>query len=69
MARIEAKSSEVVERSCIAELEESNARLQAELDEARARIAEVEGRKNILKSNYDNLCSDYGNFETILVEL
>jgi hypothetical protein len=63
------KSTEAVERSCITELEEANAQLRAELDEARPGIVEVEGRKNVLKSNYGGLRSDYGNLETILMEL
>jgi FtsZ-binding cell division protein ZapB len=56
----------VVELSCIAELEENNSRLQEELAEARARIAEVEGRENVLKSSYGSLCEDYGNLESML---
>jgi FtsZ-binding cell division protein ZapB len=58
-----------MERSCVAELEEANAQLRAETDEAHAKIAEVESRENVLKSNYGSLCRDYENLEIILAAL
>jgi hypothetical protein len=70
-ARIATKASKAAEQSRVAELEEANAwlRLRAELEEARAKKSEAEGRENVLKSNYSSLCNDYRNLETILVEL
>jgi chromosome segregation ATPase len=68
MAQIVAQASEAVELLCIVELEEANAGLRAELDEAHAKNSEVEGRKNVLKSIYNSLYDDYKNLETMLVE-
>jgi uncharacterized protein YlxW (UPF0749 family) len=47
-ARIAANASDAVEQSRIADLEEASAQLRAELDQARARISEVESFKNVL---------------------
>jgi hypothetical protein len=51
------------------ELEETNVELQADLDTAHAKVAEVEGRERVLKSNYNSLRSDYGNIESIFTKL
>jgi chromosome segregation ATPase len=50
-------------------LEEANAQLRVELDQARANISKVEGHENILKSNYSDLRNDYKNLEVIITEL
>jgi hypothetical protein len=47
-------------------LEEANGQLRAEHDEARSKVAELEGHENILKSSYGSLREDYGNLETLL---
>jgi hypothetical protein len=56
--RIAEKASEVAERSRIAELEKGNAELRVELDQARAKLSEVEGRETCLKTQYDEFNKD-----------
>jgi hypothetical protein len=65
-SRIVEKSAEAVERSRMMKLEEANGQLRAEHDEARSKVAELEGHENILKSSYGSLREDYGNLETLL---
>jgi hypothetical protein len=43
----------------MAELEEANAQLLAELNVAQSRLAEVEHREHALTSNYEDLCRDF----------
>jgi chromosome segregation ATPase len=62
------RSVEGMEQSHVVELEEANAKLRAELDEVRSKIAELEGCENVLKSSNGSLREDYGNLETMLAE-
>jgi chromosome segregation ATPase len=68
MGQIAAHASKAAELLRTVQLEEANAGLRAELDEAHAKISEVEGRKNVLKSSYNSLRDDYRNLETMLAE-
>jgi hypothetical protein len=60
---------EMAKRARVAELEEANAYLQAELVAARARVAEVESRESNLMSSYNDLCGDYMILESTLETL
>jgi chromosome segregation ATPase len=48
----------------VAELEEANAQLLAELNAARSRLAEVEHHKQTLISDYEGLHRDFDDLRT-----
>jgi hypothetical protein len=48
----------------MAELEEANAQLLAELNAAQSRLAEVELHEQNLTSNYEGLCTDFDDLHT-----
>jgi phage terminase Nu1 subunit (DNA packaging protein) len=50
-------------------MEETNAQLRVELAAAHAKVAEVKNREKVLTSIYNNLCSDYGNLESMFAAL
>jgi hypothetical protein len=60
------KALEAAGQLRITELVKGKAELRAELDQAHAKIVEVEGRKNSLKSNYDQLNIEYKDLEVIV---
>jgi hypothetical protein len=64
-ARIAEKAVVVQQRSHIAELEEANVQLCAELAAANAKVAEVEQHERSLKSDYSSLCSDFIDLQTV----
>jgi chromosome segregation ATPase len=68
-AQITKKIVEATERPHIAELEEANAQLQAELAAANAKIVEVENRERALIFDYGSLRNDYGNLESAFAAL
>jgi hypothetical protein len=59
-----AKSVEVQQSLCVAELEEANARVRAELAAADTKVAEVERREQTLSSDYDGLRKDFNDLWT-----
>jgi hypothetical protein len=48
----------------VAELEEANAQLRAELNAALSRLAEVERREHALTSYYEGLKKDFGDLHS-----
>jgi chromosome segregation ATPase len=59
-----AKSTEVQQSLCIAELEEANTQLRTELAAAHTKVAEVEHRERTLSSDYDGLRKDFDDLQT-----
>jgi capsule polysaccharide export protein KpsE/RkpR len=55
-----AKSQNTQQVTCVAELEETNTMLQAKLEAARSRLAEVERRERTLTSENEGLKKDLG---------
>jgi hypothetical protein len=58
------KPIEVQQSLCVAELEEANVRLHAELAAACTKVAEVEHHERTLSFNYDGLCKDFDDLWT-----
>jgi chromosome segregation ATPase len=63
-ARIFEKAAEVQQCSCVAEQEETNTQLWAELAAAHTKVEEVERREQALTSDYAGLRSDFSELQT-----
>jgi hypothetical protein len=64
-SQIAEKSVVVQQNACVAELEEANAQLLAEINAARSRLAEVEHHEHALTSDYEGLHRDFDDLHTL----
>jgi hypothetical protein len=64
ISRIAGKAIEAQWAAHVAELENDNAQLRAELDAARSKLAEVEGREQALTSAYEEVKKDFNDLST-----
>jgi hypothetical protein len=63
-SRIAGKAIEAQQAARVAELENDNAQLRAELDAARSKLAEVEGRERALTSAYEEVKIDFNDLSS-----
>jgi hypothetical protein len=63
-SRIARKAIEAQQAARVAELENDNAQLCAELDATRSKLAEVEGRKRALTSAYEEVKIDFNDLSS-----
>jgi chromosome segregation ATPase len=63
-SRIAERSTEAQHIAHVAELEEANAPLHAELDAARSKLVEVKHRERALTSEYEELKNDFKSMRT-----
>jgi hypothetical protein len=63
-SRIAGKAIEAQQAARVAELENDNAQLHAELDAARSKLAEVEGRERALTSAYEEVKIDFNDLSS-----